>query len=380
MNPTSKKRETLRLLLENPLAKILIILSVIVVVVFCLLLYFTFYAATARERYNFGAALMGVGGLSQIPIFLLIAYSRNYARILKIVGGDYWVRWDYPAKGEVYFCDEGVYDTDTPYALNAFAYNLEKVEIPPEYSSVIRFTAENVRIYSASSMRKYQQTTDVPIPPGKEAEAQELIERYQGFIGKTSKFTVEQWRYALWMGAGIVGWAALWLIAFGLPLERAYDKELSDRNNAYQAAKLEKAVNEVTPLWNRIRRVVEPRFEKLKTLPDGKLSAKEVGFNENSEVLLVLHGQCENNGFYVSVVLKKGAIKKSYNENITGAFNYTTSSPIPTWATENFCKPQSYFDNRILLSDNWVYGEVMSLPYLPTPSPAANSTTNKVEK
>ena len=351
--------------------------AIICVIIVAVLLYFSFYAATAESRSYFGMAL-ALSGVFMMPIFFfLFIFSLNHARVRKILSGDYFVRWEYPknsGKGDVYFCSEGVYDADKPNkALDTFGNTFLGAEIPSDDPSVIRFSN---RQYTGSRFETTLRTQDVAIPHGKEEEAKELVERFREYSGRRSKYSRDQWRYVL----PLIGIILIWFFAFfqfaAMPagLEAKKDREQQTKEYLLQENK-----KEITPLWNKIRQTLEPKIEQLKTLPDGKLTAKEAGFDENSEVLTVLHGRCANDGFYVSVVLKKGAIRKSYNGNETGAFNYIANSPIPTNPTENFCKPmiQDYFEDRILLSDGWVYGEVIIRPYLPTTSPTANSQTNK---
>lgn len=351
------------------------IFSLICLIVIGFLLYLSFYASASDKLLN-GFLLVLAGIFAIIILYFLFIYGLNYARILKILNGDYFVHWQYPkesGRGDVYFCHEGVYETDSPYqALDTFGDKFISVEIPADKTDVIRLTKRPHRKRFADSRRVHE----VPIPPGKAEEAEKMVQRFSGYIGRRSNYQKDQARFVLPM----IGAVFLWIfLSFTFVQMFAVEEVKIARSEQAKELRHQSNINEITPLWNKIRQTLEPKIEQFKTLPDGRLTAKEAGFDENSEVLTVLHGRCSNNGFYVSVVLKKGAITKSYYGNETGAFNYTTSSPIPTNPTVNFCKPpiQDYFENRILLSDGWVYGEVISRPYLPTPSPAANSQTNK---
>ncbi len=359
----------------------ILICSAICIVAVGVLLYFSFYAPTAEEKSKYGM-ILALSGVFITPVFyFLFIYSLNYARILKILGGDYWMRWEYPndsGKGDVYFCNEGVYDTDKPYrVLDTFGSRFLGAEIPSDAPSVIRFS--NLQ-YTGSKFVKTKRTQEVPIPPEKEEEARKVVHRFQEYLGRSSKYTKDQWRYVFPMLAVILIWFFVCFAFIAMP-----DGEEMKREREQQAIERRLKLNtqEITPLWNKIRQTLEPKFERLKTLPDGKSTATEAGFDENSEVLAVLYGHCPaKNEFYISVVLKKGAIKKSYFGNETGAFNYTTTTPFPTQPSEYFCKSpiQDYFANEIFLSDGWVYGEVILRPYLPTPGSPANSQVNKVSK
>lgn len=285
------------------------------------------------------------------------------------------MRWEYPkdsGKGDVYFCNEGAHDTDKPYkALDTFGSKFLGAEIPSDDPSVIRFT--NLQ-YTGRRFVKSKRTQEVEIPPGKEEEAEKIVLRFQEYLGRSSKYSKDQWRYVFPMLAVILIWCFLSYQFVAMPAGEEMKKE---RNQQAKELRLKLNVKEITPLWNKIRQTLEPKFEQLKTLPDGKLTAKEAGFDENSKVLAVLYGYCPTkNEFYVSVVLKKGAVERSTNlGNETGAFNYTTTTPFPTRPSEYFCKPpiQEYFANEIFLSDGWIYGDVILRPYLAKQSPPANS-------
>lgn len=376
MDQLNKKSE------KNVYFPLIVISSAICVIVVGILLYFSFYAPTAEERMKYSIALVLSGVFAPVIFFLLFIYGLNYTRTLKIRGGDYWMRWEYPkdsGKGDVYFCNEGVYDSDKPYhALDTFGSKFLGAEIPSDDPSVIRFNS--LQYTGSSSFAQNKRTREVPIPLGKEEEAEKVVLRFQEYLGRSSKYTKDQWRYVFPLLGVILIWCFVCFQFVAMPAGEEMKKE---RNQQAKELRLKSNIKNITPLLNKIRQTLEPKFEQLKTLPDGKLTAKEAGFDENSEVLTILHGRCPNNEFYVSVVLKQVAVGISTKVgNETGAFNYTTTTPFPIQPTENFCKPpiQDYFENRIPLSDGWIYGEVISRPYLPTPSPAANSQTNRVGK
>ena len=351
---------------------LIVISSVICVIVVSFLLYFSFYAHTAEERSRYGLALALSGAFITPGFFFLFLYALNYTRIRKILGGDYFARWEYPkdsGKGDVYFSIEGVYDTDRPYnPLDTFGSRFLGVEIPSDDPPVMRFT--NLQ-YTGSRFEKTERTRDVPIPPGKEEEAEKMILHFREQLGRGSKYTRDQWRYVFPMIGVILVW---FFVCFQFVAMPAGEESKKERSLQAEERRQESNTKEITPLWNNIRQTLEPKLEQLKTLPDGKLTAKEAGFDENSEVLTVLYGHCPaKNEFYISVVLKKVAVKTSTHfDNETGAFNYTTTTPPPARPSDYFCKPpiQDFFENRIFLSSGWVYGEVILRPYLP-PSPRA---------
>lgn len=362
------------------------ILTAIIIIVVSVLLYFSLYAATAEERMKYSLALVISGVFAPVALFLLFIYGIDYARTLKILGGDYWVRWEYPkdwGKGDVYFGNTGVYDTDKPYkALDTFGSKFLGAEIPSDDPSIMRFT--NLQ-YTGTNFNKSKRTQDVEIPPGKEEEAQKLVQRFQEHIGSSSKITKDQWRYVFPLLGIILLWAFISFQFVATPAGEEAKKERSQQAKVRADAQLKENINQLTPLWNKIRQTLEPKLEQLKTLPNGKLTPKEAGFDENSEVMAVLYGHCgSKNEFYLSVVLKKIAVTQysTFYGNETGAFNYTTTKPFPSYQSDRFCKPlvQDDFSWRIFLSDGWLYGEVNNKPYLPKFDPAANSQTNQVKK
>jgi hypothetical protein len=366
MNPPNK------IFPPNIFPLLIVISSVICVIVVSFLFYFSFYASTAEKGAEYAMAL-ALSGVVVAPLFyFLFLYALNYIRIRKILGGDYFARWEYPKdsnKGDVYFCSEGVYDTDRSYRpLDTFGSRFLGVEIPSDDPSVLLFTNNQ---YTGRRFGKTERTQEVPIPPGKQEEAEKLVLRFREHLGRNSKYSKDQWRYVLPMIAIMLVW---FFVCFEFVAMPAAQRSKTERSQQSTEHRQESKTTEIIPLWNRIRQTLEPKFEKLKTLPDGRLTAKEAGFDENSEVLTVLYGHCPaKNEFYVSVVLKKVAVKDSTNfRNETGAFNYTTTTPLRAQPSEYFCKPpiQDYFENRLLLSDGWVYGDVLLRPYL-SPSPQA---------
>jgi len=359
------------------------ILSAIIVIAMGILLYLVFYAPTAEERAKY-SFILTVSGIFAAPVFwLLFIYGFIYARILKILAGDHWVRWEYPKewnKGDVYFCKDEVYDTDSTFGLlGVFGLKLLKVEIPSDNSSVIRFT--NLQYYSGKTLRTYEKKQEIKIPPGKEEEAQKIVQHFLQYFGQRSIFAKYQWHSAFLLLGTMLTWAFVCFAFIASPAGEEMKKEREQRAKEYAEAQLQENINQITPLLNKIRQIIEPKFDQLKTLQSGKLTAKEAGFDENSEVLAVLYGHCPTrNEFYVSVVLKKVAVKKStYSWTDTGIFNYTTTKPFPVKQSDSFCRPpiQKEVFSKIFLSAGWLYGETDRSPYIPTPSPTANSKTNK---
>lgn len=373
---------------KNIFPLLIVILSAICVIVAAFLLYMSFYATLADDRMKYSFAFCLAGVFASLIFYFLFLYMLNYARTLKILGGDYWARWEYPkesGKGDVYFCNEGVYDTDTPYAaLDSFGSRFGGAEIPSDNPSVIRLTCYR---RSGRFNTETKCTQDIPIPPGMDEDAKKVVQRFGEYPGRSSQFTKNTVRYLPAMMLAILLWIAIGMIFVAIPVGEQVKKEEEQQLKERAENRLKQRTEQITPLWNKIRETIEPQLEKLRNLPDGKLTAKEAGFDENSEVQTVLYGRCSpNNDFYVSVVLKKVAVERDstlyQGQIISGAYNYTTTKPIPTDSYTKFCRPkfQEDFKSKIILSSEWVYGEINVAPLLAKPSPAANSNTNKIGK
>jgi hypothetical protein len=352
-------RERFGITPNNPFALFAIILTVLTIIALIILLYFTFAGSTARLRLNIGAVFLGVGVFAQIPLAFLFIYAGNYARIQSIVAGNYWARWQNKDR-EVYISPLGIHYPDQRFTLYKFSDELQKVEIPPDSPGVVRFSYLVLRRYSSTSpARRLNKTIEVRIPEGKEEEARELVKRFQSQIGQPSGFIADSWRISLMMGAGIIGFVLLWAIFLAWPLQKSYDAEKSAIRDAERAALDAKQIEQLSPILPLIRKVVDPQIERLKTLPDGQLSAKEAGFEESAGVDKVFYGHCFklDRSFYVWVVLKKDVLERKYIHE-PGTFNYTTKTD-PQYF---YCGPQDLHSGLPLkLSEGWYYGSFSSL-------------------
>src|ERR1043165_1873243 len=90
---TPEWRRQLGLTAGNPFAPFIIILTLIVFIVLVITLLLSFVGQTVHTRFAAAITFMFVGGLSPVPIGLLIMYSRNYVRIQDMLVGDYWAHW-----------------------------------------------------------------------------------------------------------------------------------------------------------------------------------------------------------------------------------------------------------------------------------------------
>ena len=337
------------------LASIVSILSILALI-YCF--YYTFAGETARIRFNYGGALLGVAIFSLIPLTFHAIYIRKCLLIQKIVAGNYWAFWQNP---DVYITQDGVYYPAPEYKINDFLYGLEKIEIPETTPTEIQFSFLNVRYYSKSSSVKSTKTLNITIPTGKEDEAHTLVQRFQSELGKVSRFVADQWRLSIFMGAGILGVVFLWTIFLAMPLQRAYDKEkaaLNDTKRAIYADLKKKETEQLEALLTKIRKVIDPQIEHLTSLPDGQITGKEAGFEESLGVNKIFYGHCQPfNLVYVFVVLQKDVFDPK-NLSGPGTFNYTTQTD------KNFqrCSPYRYIPALPRqLSNGWYYANLSYL-------------------
>ncbi|MBA3870289.1 MAG: hypothetical protein H0X30_14180 [Anaerolineae bacterium] len=197
-------RRSLGLTPGNPFAPYIIGLSVITLVALIILLGLALFASTGNSRFIAGGAFLFVGGLMPIPLTLLIIFARNYVRIQDVVAGNYWAHWQYPVGSEhhdVYISSEGVYYPDQPLKLSTFWSGLQKAEIDKGEPSTLRLQYLYRRYYSVYMPPiASDKTIIVPIPTGKEDEAQALLQRFNKLLGQPSNFINDQWRISWIMG------------------------------------------------------------------------------------------------------------------------------------------------------------------------------------
>jgi hypothetical protein len=351
----SKLRQMFGITPHNPFAIFAVIFTVLTIIALIILLYFTFAGSTARSRFNIGVVFLAVGVFAQIPLAFLFIYAGNYARIQSIVAGNYWAKWQDKHR-EVYISPLGIHYPDQRFTLHKFSDELQKVEIPSDSPSVIRFNYLVLRKYSPTSQTyRHNKKIEVRIPEGKEEEARALVQRFQQTqIGQPSDFIAHSWRIGLMMGAGILGFALLWGIFLAWPLQKSLDAEKVAIREAERAALEAKQIEKLMPILSSIRKVIDPQIERLKTMPRGQLSATEAGFDESAGVDKVFYGPCyPGPAFYVWVVLKKDVLERRYlSANEPGTFYYDTK-------TDQYrdCGPPNLSSGIPLkLSDGWYYG------------------------
>jgi len=325
----SQWRRRLGITPGNPFAPFIISLSVITIVALIILLVLTLFANTTTSRFIAGIAFMFVGGLAPIPLTLLIIFARNYVRIKDVMTGNYWAHWQYPAGSEhtdVYISAEGIYYPDQPLKLSTFWSGLQKAEIDPGKPATLHLQYLYRRYYSAYMPPiGSDKTLIVPIPAGKEDEAQALLQQFKKLMGQPSNFINDQWRIGWIMGAVIIA-VVLASIVLLLPIQYQLDDEKFAAHDATATMRQATEVAQVSVLLKPIRAVMDKQIEHLESLPDGKMTAKEAGFDAKVGVSAVYYGHCPpDKAFYLYVVLTQEALGRTYFGG-PGAFNYTTAT------------------------------------------------------
>ncbi|HEX2907878.1 MAG TPA: hypothetical protein VHO69_13500, partial [Phototrophicaceae bacterium] len=117
----------------NPFAPLalgsLILLIVAVIGLFGLVI----FGPDNSVRYTAATILLLVIILAPLPVTWLGIYSRNFVRIQRIIGGDYWAHWqlspgENPHGDEVYIGPLGLYWPKRRWSLWGFGHGLVKVE------------------------------------------------------------------------------------------------------------------------------------------------------------------------------------------------------------------------------------------------------------
>jgi hypothetical protein len=327
--PTYQWRRRYGLTSGNPLAPFIIIITVLTVIALIITLCISFIGNTANARWIAGIAFMFVSALSPIPIGLLILYARQITRIQDIEEGNFWVHWYYPGdseNGELFIGPDGLYYPNKPLRLTGFWSGLQSVEIQQGEQSTLNFQYLSRRYYSAAlPPLTSNNTLVVPIPSGKETEAEALIPKFRKMLGQPSNFVNDQWRIGWIMGGAILGFVFL-----SIPLLFSVQVQYDDENRAFlnATATMEQAteIAQVDILSQPIRAVMDKQIERLKTLPDGTMTAEEAGFDSSAGVSAIFYGHClPDNAFYMYVLLTQEALGRRYLGG-PGAFNYTTAT------------------------------------------------------
>ncbi len=314
---------------DNPFAPFIIGLTVITILALIILVSMAFVGQTANTRWIAGIIFMFVGGLAPIPIGLLIMYARHYVRIQDIKAGDYWAHWQYPAASEnreVFISPNGLYYPNKPLRLSGFWSGLQSIEIKPGEPATLNFEYLSRQYYSVGLPPiSTDKSLVVPIPAGKEQEAEALVAKFKQILGQPSNFVNDQWRIGWIMGVVIIG-VVLVSIPILISLQLNYDDEKRAFLSATATVQEATQIAKLTTLSQPIRAVIEKQVEHLKTLPDGIMTAEEAGFPSSAGVSAVYYGHCPpDNAFYLYVIMTREVLGRTYLRG-PGAFNYTTAT------------------------------------------------------
>lgn len=364
---TPKWRKRFGITPGNPFAPFIVGLTLLTIIALGILLSMAFFGQTANTRWIAGIVFMFVGGLAPVPIGLLIMYARQYVRIQDIKLGNYWAHWQYPANSgdsEVFIGLNGLYYPNKPLRLTGFWSGLQTVEVKAGEPAALNFQYRSRQYYSAMMPPlSSNKTLSVPIPVGKEQEAEALIPKFKQMLGRPSNFVNDQWLIGWIMGGAILGFVLISIpLLFSLQLnnddeKRAFLNATATVQEANQIAKL-------TALSQPIRAVIEKQIEHLKMLPDGTMTAEEAGFPLSAGVSAVYYGHCPtDNAFYLYVIMTRKVLGRTYLRG-PGAFNYTTA------ADRRYmdCGPEHLISTvPDQLDDGWYYAVIARIASTRTP-------------
>ncbi|MCA0455854.1 MAG: hypothetical protein LCI00_17895 [Chloroflexi bacterium] len=351
----------------NPFAPFIIVSTAVVIIAALILLGLTFFGGTVNARYASAIIFMFVTGLSPVPIGLLVLGARNYARFQGITQGEYWVHWTYPADSrnrEIYINGEGFYYPQQPRERGTFLSGVQHVEIQPGQPANLNIQYLHRRYYSSwLPPLKIDKQLVVPIPEGKEEEAQLLVNRFKKQLGATSAYVDDQWRIG-WMMGGVIIVAVLISIVVMLPVQSQLDDQKWDQRDATATAQYRENAGEASIFLPPIRTIIEPQIERLKALPDGTMTAEEAGFDADSGVRAVHFGHCPpDDSFYVYVVMNREMLGRTYLSG-PGGFNYTEA----TDRRYMDCGPEHWITTvPVQLTDGWYYGVIVYIQSTRTP-------------
>lgn len=351
----------------NPFAPFIVLTTAVTFIVTIILLGMILFGSTTNTRYIAGIVFLFVTGLAPIPIGLLVLGARNHARFQGLSQDDYWAHWQYPTNSayrEVFINGEGVYYPVNPRKRETFLSGVQQAEIQQGEPSTLHLHYIHRRYYSLGLPPiVMDKRLVVPIPAGKEAEAQLLVERFKKQLSRPSAYVDDQWRIG-WIIGGAIIVATLISIILLLPLQFQVDDEKRDNRNATATAQYIDNAAELSTYLPAIRAVMDGQIERLKALPDGTLTPEDAGFEEDSGVRTIHFGHCRpDNTFYVYVVMNKEMLGRTYLSG-PGGFNYTEA----TDRRYMDCGPDHWISTvPVQLTDGWYYGVIAYIESTRTP-------------
>jgi hypothetical protein len=331
----------------NPLNIPIIVSVLLTVILYIGLLIVVLFGGSTETKYAAGMVFILVALLFPMFIMLLLIPGRNYARILQIPAGDYWIHWTYDdadrnrwkhllpkLKGtgrEVYISQQGIYWADRKFRLEHFASGLTGIEIVTAHDqpAMIKFSYfrrqyQNVGPLVFPSYADPKETL-VPIPNGHETEAEDLVNGLKArFIGVPSDATNDQWVLVWWwIGSVVVG--LILVIVLMLPLEFTRTDEKYDAQATQYAAtrQADQAIIEaVFPSYQGVIERQLPTWIKNHEKYFRYLTPQEAGFAPEDNVSQVVVGYCED-GYAVLILQRTPSIDPVLGQ--VSGFAYTTS-------------------------------------------------------
>lgn len=353
----------------NPLNIPVILLVIVTIVALIGLLGVMLFGGSTQTRYTAGMFFIGVSLMFPLFILLLLILSRNIARLLQIPAGDYWLHWTYTprqqeqwsqwlpnASPEVYISPQGIYWTARKYRIRHFGSGLIDVEIvrtagEPDLLKFSYFLRQykNVSFMVLPSHNEYK-TAFVPIPDGKEADAEALIQELKArFIGVPSAWINDQWQL-VWWWVGSVVVAMILILLLIVPLEYAKMDEEFDARATQRVATDQAEIALIEPEFALYQPVIErelPNWIASQEKYFRSLTPTEAGFKASDNVSEVIVGYCQD-GYTVLIVERVPTLKPVSGDR--RAFGYTTS------ANRYTCLP-TYWEIGAIerLDDGWFY-------------------------
>jgi hypothetical protein len=353
----------------NPFARPLVQLIAVTVLLMIGLMRVILFGDSTETRYNAGMFFIGVSLLFPLFILILLILSRNYARILQIPAGDYWLHWTYtpaqrqqwsqwlPGSSEdVYISPQGIYWTARKFRLRHFASGLTDVEIvrtigEPDLLKFSYFARQykNVSFIVFPSHNDYKEEF-VPIPDGKEADAEALIKEIKArFLGVSSDWLNDQW-WLVWWWVGSVVIALILILLLIVPLEFVKMDEEFDALATERAATDQAEMAMLEPEFAAYQPVIErelPNWIANREKYFRFLTPTEAGFKASDNISEVIVGYCED-GYAVLIVERIPTLKPFLGDR--RAFGYTTSENRYT------CLPPYWEIGALERLDNgWLY-------------------------
>jgi hypothetical protein len=339
-----------------------------------------FALPTTTQKLNAGYVLLFFSSLLPIPAGLLTLWSRNIARAQDAALNNAWAHWRYSPRDkyadflpkhvdEVYIHASGVYFPALKLRPRSFSSGLTDAQIYAGSPATL------VLSYAFKHRSKYgyvyhQQTKQItlPIPKGKEAEAEALVERFKRErIGIPSDFMNDSWAVGWIMGGGILV-AVLFSTVLVLPLDFQKHREELDAVSTAAAERRATETYTLSAQFAPIQPVLEDQLEGWREESRQRgvgqwqsIPGDELGFEASDNLTRVVYGHCEKDGEFYLFAIEKTPSKSTYYRDFGGALAFTTGDLYYT------CSPELLKVSSVThLSDGWYYVTLEAQPITPT--------------